>query len=277
MTPLSEPEARNPAAALESFAKTTKKTKKRRNPPSGGTHAGQPPPKRPKTAPSSGPLQVPNAVKHAVLAQYYPTTLPLRQYLLDNLPASSRLRRRKIAAVGSESSTDREPDGIRAQLARLLDTTLVGLHVPPKDLAKAQSESRLQQWIDYSQRDDSHATLSGGGDASAVHFQSEVGLTMVVQGQGGSRAFTQACIRSRLTDHGRLWISLFACYFHERRSPSRDLSICFAMASARAPVITHLRALFRGFTASTSTRGWQISSRPHGRSSCIFWESPVRV
>lgn len=174
------PEARDLAVVSESFSN---KKKKRRNPPSGGTHTGLPPLKRSKTAPSSGPLQVPGAVKHAVLAQYYPTTLPLRQYLIDNLPASSRLRRRKIAAVGSEPSTDQEPDGITAQLARLLDTTLVSLHVPPKDIAKAQSESRLQQWIDYSQRDDSHVTLSGGGDASAVHFQSEVGSTMVLHGQ----------------------------------------------------------------------------------------------
>lgn len=184
-----EPEARDQTAAAA--PKSSSKTRKRHNPSSGGAHAGQSPPKRPKTAVHSGPLQVPNAVQHAVLAQYYPTTLPLRQYLLDNLPVLSRLRRKKIAAVGSEplSTADREPDGVRAQLARLLDTTLVGLHVAPKNMAKAQSERRLQQWIDYSQRDDSHMTLSGGGDASAVHFQSEVGLNTVVRGQESSRAF----------------------------------------------------------------------------------------
>jgi len=122
-------------------------------------------------------------VQHAVLAQCYPTNLPLRQYLLDNLPASSRLRRRKIAAVGSDPpSAEHEPDDVRA-LARLLDTTLVGLQVSPKDIAKAQSKRRLQQWIDYSQRDDSRVTLSGGVDASAVHFQSEVGLHRVVSRQ----------------------------------------------------------------------------------------------
>lgn len=121
-------------------------------------------------------------MKHALLAQYYQTTLTLRQYLLDNLPAASRLRRRKIAAVGSEPSTANDPDGVRAQLARLLDTTLVGHTVSPKELDKAQSKSRLQQWIDYSQRDDSHVTLSGG-DASAIHFQSEVRFTAGLRGQ----------------------------------------------------------------------------------------------
>lgn len=151
----------------------SKKRKQRRDPSSGGSNHGQPPPKKPKTGPSSGLLQVSGAVKHVLLAQYYPTILTLRQYLLDNLPASSRLRRRKIAAFGSEAFTADGPDNARAQLARLLDTTLVGLCVPPKELAEAQSENRLQQWIDYSQRDDSHVTLSGG-DASAIHSQSEV-------------------------------------------------------------------------------------------------------
>lgn len=165
--PRSKPHVHNPSS---------KKRKQRRNPSSGDPNHGQPPPKKPKTGPSSGLLQVPGGVKHALLAQYYSTTIPLRQYLLDNLPASSRLRRRKIAAFGSELSTADGPDGVRAQLARLLDTALVGLCVPPQELAKSQSESRLQQWIDYSQRDDSHMTLSVGDDASAIHFQSEVGF-----------------------------------------------------------------------------------------------------
>ncbi|KAJ4421225.1 Telomerase reverse transcriptase [Gnomoniopsis sp. IMI 355080] len=152
----------------------SKKRKQRRNPSSGGPNHGQPPPKKPRTGPSSGLLQVPGAVNHALLSQYYATTITLRQYLLDNLPPSSRLRRRKIAAFGSEPFTADGPDGVRAQLARLLDTTLVGLRVPPEELAKFQSDSRLQQWIDYSQRDDSHVTLSGGDDASAIHYQSEI-------------------------------------------------------------------------------------------------------
>lgn len=173
-----KPHVPPPEAAKPLFSN---KRKQIRNPESGVTRAGQPLSKRPKTGPSSALLQVPDAMKHALLAQYYPAVLTLRQYLLDNLPASSRLRRRKIAAVGSDPSTDQRPDGIAAQLATLLDTTLVGLHVLPKHLAKSQSESRLQQWIDYSQRDDSHVTLSGSGDASALHFQSEVGITVVVK------------------------------------------------------------------------------------------------
>lgn len=188
----------------------SKKRKQTRNSSSEGPHHGQPPLKKPKTGSNPGRLQVPGAVKHALLAQYYQTTLTLRQYLLDNLPAASRLRRRKIAAVGSEPSTANDPDGVRAQLARLLDTTLVGHTVSPKELAKAQSESRLQQWIDYSQKDDSHVTLSGG-DASAIHFQSEVRFTAMLRGQ---EALPQEWIRSRLMNHGRLWTLSSGCYFH---------------------------------------------------------------
>lgn len=159
----------------------SKKSNKRKLTSSGARTGGQRPTKQQKMGPSET-LQSSDAVKHALLAQYYPTILTLRQYVLDNLPASSRIRRRKIAAVGIEHTTagsaGKDFDGIRAQLARLLDTTLVGRHACPEEVAKAQSESRLQQWIDYSQRDDSHVTLSGGDDASAIHFQSEVGLSM---------------------------------------------------------------------------------------------------
>lgn len=201
-----------PAPGLKPHVRNalSEKRKQTRNSSSEGPHHGQPPLKKPKTGSSSGRLQVPGAVKHALLAQYYQTTLTLRHYLLDNLPAASRLRRRKIAAVGSEPSTANHPDGIRAQLARLLDTTLVGHTVSPKELAKAQSESRLQQWIDYSQKDDSHVTLSGG-DASAIHFQSEVRFTAMLRGQ---EALPQEWIRSRLMNHGRLWTLSSGCYFH---------------------------------------------------------------
>lgn len=180
-----------PRGADPATKKKNDKKKKRKNPPGGGTSSDGPPPAKQRKTAHSKVLQCPDAVKHALLAQYYPTTLTLRQYVLDSLPASSRLRRRKIAAVGTDHAAAAEdaqqqqlPDpGLRAQLATLLDSTLVGLHVPPRDVARPPSDHRLQQWIDYSQRDDSHVTLSGG-DASAVHFQSEVGF---IQGLRGSR------------------------------------------------------------------------------------------
>lgn len=123
------------------------------------------------------------AVKHDLLAQYYPKILTLRQYLLDHLPTSSKLRRRKIEALGTnvsaadEAERDNE-DSVRVQLAKLLDTTLVGLHACPEEVVKARLKSRLQQWIEYSQKDDSRVAISNG-EASAIHCQSEVGLPVV--------------------------------------------------------------------------------------------------
>lgn len=125
-------------------------------------------------------LQSADVVKHALLAQYYPKVQTLRQYVLEKLPPTSRLRRNKIAAIGNAkpdadtTASEENPQDIRAVLAELLDTTLIGTHILPKEVAKAQSDCSLQQWIDYSQRaDDSHVTLFGGA-ASAIHYQSEI-------------------------------------------------------------------------------------------------------
>lgn len=150
---------------------------------SGGAAPEGPPAKQPRTG-ADRSLQSADVVKHALLPQYYPKIQTLRQYVLDKLPPKSKIRRRKIAAVGNaQPDADTAAQGPKADadntenvLAELLDTTLIGTHVLPREEEKAQSDSRLQQWIDYSQRgDESHVTLSGG-IASAIHFQSEVSL-----------------------------------------------------------------------------------------------------
>ncbi|ROW11380.1 hypothetical protein VMCG_00927 [Cytospora schulzeri] len=155
---------------------------KKRKRPKNATSGESPvdPPAKQLRREAVGDLQSADVVKHALLAQYYPRVQTLRQYVLDKLPPTSKVRRKKIAAVGNtEPDADTagskgNPQDIRAVLTELLDTTLIGTHVLPREVAKAQSDSSLQQWIEYSQRgDDSHVTLSGGV-ASAIHFQSEV-------------------------------------------------------------------------------------------------------
>lgn len=179
-----ENEAKHGSNAQDATLATQRKTvsrkrkRKRKNTGSGpGSHdrLESPPSKQRKTAVGATLSQPLDNVKHALLAQYYPTTLTLRQYILHHLPASSRLRRRKIAELGSGKESRHASDD-RSQLCKLLDTTLVGLHTVAPGVAKQQAKRRLQQWIDYSQRDDSHVTLKGP-DASAIHFQSEVGTT----------------------------------------------------------------------------------------------------
>lgn len=85
---------------------------------------------------------------HPVISQYYREVLTLRQYLLRQLPVSSKSRRRRIASLGISKATDSRDKS----LAGLLDSTLVGVlkQSSPKDdsnrrrdyLAFTQSQSR---------------------------------------------------------------------------------------------------------------------------------------
>lgn len=107
-------------------------------------------------------------VKHALLAQYYSEVQTLRQYVLAKLPASSRIRRRKIAAVGLADPPLAKPD--ETALGSLLDSTLVGR----RQHAHTDHDHRWQQWRGFSQKgDESSVTLSDGVKGS-IFSQSEV-------------------------------------------------------------------------------------------------------
>jgi len=110
-------------------------------------------------------------VKHALLAQYYPETRTLRQYALSKLPASSRIRRRKIASVGlAKSPADKAPTEDELALGALLDSTLVARRHP----AAASDDHRWEQWVSFSQKgDESYVTLSDGLKGS-IFSQAEV-------------------------------------------------------------------------------------------------------
>ncbi|POS72887.1 telomerase reverse transcriptase [Diaporthe helianthi] len=128
---------------------------------------------------TAGNLQPAAVVKHALLAQYYPVTLTLRQYVLKSLPASSKIRRRKIDAVGEADQAAAQDAQTGAQhsdddLARLLDTTLVAAHSHPTSFKEAQPDGRFQRWSEYSQKvDDSRVSLSGVA-SSPEYCQTEI-------------------------------------------------------------------------------------------------------
>lgn len=131
------------------------------------TSAGVPDAKKPRT--DADPSR-PGATRH-LLEQLYPNVETLRQYLLARLPATSRLRRKKIASLGRDSVPR---DSIEARLTQLLDTTFVctGGQTTQQDGANG---TRWQQWLSFSQKgDESYVTLSGGPEA-AFFSQSEVG------------------------------------------------------------------------------------------------------
>ncbi|KAK8055527.1 hypothetical protein PG993_000754 [Apiospora rasikravindrae] len=99
-------------------------------------------------------------VEHVVLDQYYPQLLTLRDYVLLKLPATSRIRRRKIASTGSSAAASNgEITDIERAVGQVLDTTLVGV----AQQTKCIPDKRFEQWETFSQRgDESYVTLSDG-------------------------------------------------------------------------------------------------------------------
>lgn len=117
-----------------------------------------PKPKRLRTSGNSPPTS------RDMLSRYYPTVVTLREYLLSRLPPTSRMRKKKLARLGTTIGVLNE---VETTVCHFLDTTLVGVTEKPYD----QSEERWQEWVTFSQKnDDSHVSLTG----DAAFSQSEV-------------------------------------------------------------------------------------------------------
>ena len=104
-------------------------------------------------------------VKEALLAQFYPQVVSLREFLISKLPLTSKVRRKKILSVGKKADSETDQ-----KLSKLLDQTLVGVS---KHKGVSQEE-RWQQWTTFSQKADdsvSFGNLSGVG----LFSQQEVG------------------------------------------------------------------------------------------------------
>ncbi|KAI0508419.1 hypothetical protein F5B22DRAFT_405289 [Xylaria bambusicola] len=98
--------------------------------------------------------------RHPVLSQYYPHVQSLREYVIAQLPPASRIRRRKISAVGIiNMSRNAHLSDTERSLGTLLDTTLIGHSNPMTE----EAARHLDEWKTFSQRgDDSYQTLSNG-------------------------------------------------------------------------------------------------------------------
>ncbi|TVY53989.1 Telomerase reverse transcriptase, partial [Lachnellula suecica] len=94
-------------------------------------------------------------IKQALLAQYYPQVLTLREYLLQRLPNASKIRRKKISSVGRHPAPENAE--LEQWLAAFLDQTLIGVSV----CKEVSREERWKQWTTFSQRaDESASTLN---------------------------------------------------------------------------------------------------------------------
>ena len=122
-------------------------------------------------------------VDHPVLTQLFPSVQRLRDYVLAKLPRSSRIRRKKVAAVGAAQDKAGPVPEIEQALAHLLDTTLVGhagLTAAANEADDANrgrhsdGDGRWAQWADFSQRGDESTVTLSDGVAGSIFSQSEV-------------------------------------------------------------------------------------------------------
>ncbi|KAF6840082.1 telomerase reverse transcriptase [Colletotrichum plurivorum] len=110
-------------------------------------------------------------VKESLLQQYYDTVQTLREYLLSRLPASSRLRRKKIVSLSLPGLAEtHEKRAGELELVRLLDTSLVCSFRQ----ARAEPDSRRESWKSFSQKGDESVVSSSGGLAGATCSQAEI-------------------------------------------------------------------------------------------------------
>ena len=96
-------------------------------------------------------------VKHTILSQYYIRVVTLRTFLLSRLPASSRVRRRKIRDLPAVSHNGK---------VAFLDSTLVGVLQDPKP---ALEESRRHEFLNFTQSPE-RSTGSLSTAKSAAHI-----------------------------------------------------------------------------------------------------------
>jgi telomerase reverse transcriptase len=118
----------------------------------------------------------PPGLDHPVLRHHYSQVLTLRQYLLAQLPLSSKNRRRRISQLGQtppaqDDASTRDAD---IQLGQLLDSTLIGClqNAVPEDVDQELKDRKREIESFTQQRSQS---ISGGTFKPGYFMQSEVG------------------------------------------------------------------------------------------------------
>ena len=110
-------------------------------------------------------------VKDAVLAQYYPKVVSLREYLVSKLPPTSKIRKKKILSFGKNFGSNREEN---EAFSKFLDQTIIGV----RNYQEISPQERTKQWSSFSQRidtsDSTFANLTGVGLFSQAEVSSLV-------------------------------------------------------------------------------------------------------
>ncbi|ENH60834.1 hypothetical protein FOC1_g10015638 [Fusarium oxysporum f. sp. cubense race 1] len=105
-------------------------------------------------------------VRRDLLERHYGRVTSLREYVLSQLPHGSRLRRKKVASIGEANDAGE----IEKTLSRLLDTSLVCFAHQEAD----NDDTRWEQWLAFSQREDESYVSLSDGIAGSIFSQNEI-------------------------------------------------------------------------------------------------------
>ncbi|KAJ6184750.1 Telomere reverse transcriptase [Penicillium mononematosum] len=113
------------------------------------------------------PISLGTKTSHPVISLYYRQVVPLREYLLQQLPVTSKSRRRRILTL--DSREDQETNAQSQTLAELLDSTLVGVL---KDSSPTLNSERQKQYSSFNESQSRSILIST--DTGPTCPQSEV-------------------------------------------------------------------------------------------------------
>ncbi|KAF4996024.1 hypothetical protein FGRMN_4772 [Fusarium graminum] len=105
-------------------------------------------------------------VRRDLLERCYGRVTTLREYVLSKLPQGSRLRRKKVACIGQGHDVGE----IENELSILLDTSLVCL----ADKQCDGDDTRWEQWLMFSQKEDESYVSLSDGITGSIYSQHEI-------------------------------------------------------------------------------------------------------
>ncbi|KAJ5442593.1 reverse transcriptase [Penicillium cf. griseofulvum] len=92
------------------------------------------------------PISLETKTSHPVISLYYRHVVPLREYLLQQLPVTSKSRRRRILTL--DSREDQDSNAQSKTLAELLDSTLVGVL---KESSETLNSERQREYSSFNE------------------------------------------------------------------------------------------------------------------------------
>lgn len=174
-------------------------------------------------------------VKQALLTKYYPSVLCLRDYLLSKLPASSKVRRKKLLSVGRKTSANIESqDGDEDEdedliLGDFIDKTLIGI----SSNNGLSQEDRLKEWVSFSQRGDVSVSTIANSSGNDLYSQSEVGVYQ----QSSNLPSGMFLSRQTTNNLNRLLTLLFGYFFQGQNHQMEDYNTYYVKDIVRILVL----------------------------------------